>query len=158
MDLELLLGVAAVGIFLALCVQTIPAWTVKGRLAAVFIALTSVRNDSLEQYAIAGEFPVPPASDALAPIYSESTPLTSFEVVSIDGGLYVTGTVGRDAQAFAISYIPAVSEGGEAHMRWLCGLHRAPVGWRAASAPATLALPDGASYANCRDDGTEDAS
>jgi hypothetical protein len=154
---EVLLGVAVIGVFLSLCVQAIPAWALKARLTAVFTALPSARNDSLEQYAITGEFPPFVSARDAAPIERQTAPLTSFDIKSIGGGLLAEGHVGKDAQPFALSYLPAVSEEGEAHLRWLCGMHRAPAGWRATSAPAVLKLPPGVRYAECLDDSSEGA-
>jgi hypothetical protein len=155
--LELLLGLAVVGVVLALCMRTIPALAAKARLTAIFTALPTVRNDSIEDYAVTGEFASYVAAQHAAPIEVQTEPQVSFDITPVGAGLLAAGHVGKDGQPFALSFLPAVSPDGEAHMRWLCGMHGAPAGWRAASAPATFQLPHGVSYADCRDDHQEGA-
>ena len=154
MPFEAFLYGTIVLVVVAACLQSIGALSVKARLAAVFITLPTQRMDVDEAYANAGEFPAPAGDDA---VYMHKEKLVSFELLPRGAGLLAQGTVGRDAQPFEIAFVPAVSEDGEASLRWMCGLRRAPAGWRAASAPATLVLPHGASYSICRDVGAEGA-
>ena len=153
-SLDVLLATGIVGLVVALCFQDIAALAVKARLAGVFFAMTAERRDSHEQVAFTGDFPV---AEAARTLYTQSTPLNPFELVASGPGLLAKGRVGLDAQPFAISFTPALSDDGEASLRWLCGRRRAPAGWHAASAPSVLALPHGASFSICRDDGAEGA-
>ena len=152
-SLDVLLSAGIVCLAVTLCLQDVAALADKARLAAVFIAFGVERRDSQELMAITGCFAPPGAPESL---YSQSEP-TSFEIVSTGPGLLAKGSVGHDAQPFAISFTPALSDDGEASVRWLCGVRRAPAGWRAASAPSRLMLPHGASFSICRDDGGKDA-
>jgi hypothetical protein len=152
--IDTLLSATIVAVVVAACFQLLAAWAVKARLTAVFIELTTQRLDIDEAYAIAGEFGVPGGTQ---PVRTQGSALISFDVVPRGAGLLAEGKVGHDEQAFAISFLPAVSADGEARLLWLCGQRRAPAGWRAASAPATLVLPHGASYSICRDVGAEGA-
>jgi hypothetical protein len=147
--LELLLCVALIVPSIAACLRWVPALAVKARLAGVFLAMTTARTDSHERFASTGEWPAPSEP---VPTGIEPTPRTAFTIAAAGAGLVARGTVGDDAQPFALSFVPAVSDGG-ANVRWLCGQHRAPAGWQAASAPRVLELPSGASYGICRDDG-----
>ncbi len=153
-SLDVLVSSGIVCVVVALCFQDIAALTVKARVAAAFFAMTAERRDSHELVAITGDFPSPETAQSLE---TQSTPMTSFELVANGAGLLAKGSVGQDAKPFAISFTPALSDDGEASVRWLCGKHRAPAGWHAASAPAVLALPHGASFTICRDDGAEGA-
>ena len=153
-SLDMLVSAGIVGLAVALCLQDVAALTVKARLVAAFLAMAAERRDSHELMASTGEFPAPGTAQSLE---THSTSLTTFELVAIGPGLLAKGNVGQDAQPFAISYTPALSDDGEASLRWLCGEHRAPAGWHAASAPAVLTLPHGASFSICRDDGAEGA-
>lgn len=149
-SLDVVLSAAIVGLLIAACLEYVPALAVKARLVTVFIGLTTERRDSVETFATTGELPV--MADA-RPIFSQTDSQTPYELVPAGAGLLARGQVGKDAQPFAISFVPAVSDDGGAHLRWLCGLRRAPAGWTAASAPRVLELPHGASYGLCRDDG-----
>jgi len=153
-SLDVIVSTGVVSLVIALCFQDVAALATKARLVGVFYASTAERRDSHELMAITGDFPRPEAAE---PLLTESTPLTSFELVAFGPGLLATGSVGQDAQPFAISFTPALSDGSEASVRWLCGRHRAPAGWHAASAPAVLVLPHGASFSICRDNGAEGA-
>ena len=153
-SLDLLLSTGIVCLVVALCFQSVAALAVKARLAGVFYAMTAERRDSHELVAISGEFPAPGTAE---PIYTQSTPLTSFDIVSTGPSLLAKGTIGQDAQPFAISFTPALSDDGEARVRWLCGTRAAPIGWHAASAPGVLVLPHGASFSICRGVGAEGA-
>lgn len=145
--LEALLGTGLVAVVIGACLQCLPALAVKARLAAVFIASTSARSDSAEAFASSGDWPEPSRPVAVA---TEGTPDIAYVFEPAAAGMVARGTVGRDARPFAISLVPAVSEGGQ-HVRWLCGQRRAPAGWQAASAPRVLELPFDASYGDCRD-------
>jgi hypothetical protein len=151
-SLDGIVSVGIVGLVVALCFQEIAALAVKARLAGVFFAMTAERRDSHELVAITGGLPAPGTARTLQTL---STPMTSFELAANGAGLLAHGSVGEDAQPFAISFTPALSDDGEASVRWLCGRHRVPAGWHAASAPAVLVLPHGASFSICRDDGAE---
>jgi hypothetical protein len=151
-SLDGMVSVGIVGLVVALCFQEIAALAVKARLAAAFLAMTAERRDSLELVAFTGDLPRPGPAHSLE---TPSTPLTSFELVTDGASMLAQGSVGPDAQPFAISFTPALSDDGAASVRWLCGRRRAPVGWHAASAPAVLVLPHGASFSICRDDGVE---
>lgn len=147
--LEMLLCVALVVPVIVACVRWAPTLAVKARLAGVFFAETSARTDSHERFAATGVWPAP--SDPV-PTGIESTPRVAYTIEVAGAGLVARGTVGDEARPFAVSFVPAASDGGE-HVRWLCGRRRAPAGWQAASAPRVLELPAGASYGLCRDDG-----
>ena len=151
-SLDAIVSVGIVGLVIALCFQDVAALVVKARLAGAFFAMTAERRDSHELLAVTGDFPLPGTTRSLE---TQSTPMTSFELVADGAGLLARGSVGQDAQPFAISFTPALSDDGEASVRWLCGRHRAPAGWRTASAPAVLVLPHGASFSVCRDAGAE---
>lgn len=153
-SLDVLVSAGVVSLVVALCFQDIAALAVKARLVAAFLAVTAERRDGHELVAFTGDFPV---SETPRTPYVQSTPLTPFALVANGPGLLAKGSVGQDAQPFAISFTPALSDDGEASLRWLCGRHRAPAGWHAASAPAVLTLPHGASFTICRDDGAEGA-
>ena len=154
LSLDLVLCAGIVGVLVAACLQDVAPLGVKARLITVFIGLTAERRDSLEAFAATGDWPM--ASGA-KPVFSQSSTQTSYDFVPAGAGLIARGQVGKDAQPFAISFVPAASDGGGAHVRWLCGLRRAPAGWAAASAPRVLELPHGASFGLCRDDGGEGA-
>ena len=154
LGLDLLLATSSICLAVALCFSCMAALSDKARLTSVFLSLPTERWDTQEQFAITGEFP--DARDA-GPTDRETTASTSFEVIRSGTGLLMKGIVGPDSQPFAISFVPAISGDGEWSLRWLCGVRRAPAGWRAASAPRVLQLPHGASYSICRDDGTEGA-
>jgi hypothetical protein len=146
--LELLLCVALIAPAIVTCLQLTPALAVKARLAGVFFGQTTARADSHERFAATGRWP-----ELSEPVSSGSseTPGPVFAFAPAGAGQVARGTVGRDAQPFALSFVPAVSEGGTS-VRWLCGQHRAAAGWQVASAPRVLELPAGASYGLCRDD------
>ena len=148
--LDVVLSATIVSLLIAACLQYVPALAVKARLVTVFVGLTVERRDSLEVFATTGELSTP--TDA-KPIFSQTDSQTPYEFVRAGAGLLARGQVGKDAQPFAISFVPAVSDDGAAHVRWLCGLRRAPAGGTAASAPRVLELPHGASYGLCLDDG-----
>ena len=151
-SLDAIVSAGIIGLVVALCFQDVAALAVKARLAGVFFAMTAERRDSHELMAFTGDFPLPGAVRSLE---TQSTPLTSFGLAADGAGLLAQGSVGKDAQPFAISFTPALSDDGAASVRWLCGRRRAPAGWHAASAPAVLVLPHGASFSVCRDDGAE---
>jgi hypothetical protein len=154
LGLDVLLAAGVVCLVIALCFSCVAALSVKARLVAVFLSVPTQRWDTQEQFALTGAFP---DSRGGYPVDRETTVSTSFDVVRNGAGLLMKGSVGIDAQPFAISFVPAVSDDGEGSLRWLCGMKRAPGGWHAASAPRALQLPHGASYSICRDDGTEGA-
>lgn len=147
--LELLLCVAVIAPVIATCLHWVPALSVKARLAGVFFAQSTARTDSHERFATTGEWPAPSEPVATG---SEAVPHAAFTIAAAGAGLVARGTVGDDARPFALSFVPAASDGG-AHVRWLCGQRRTPAGWQAASAPRIVELPSGASYGLCRDDG-----
>jgi hypothetical protein len=153
-SLDVVVATGIVFLVIGLCFQDVAALAVKARLVGVFYATTSERRDSHELMAVTGDFAPPETAASLA---RQETASASFELVAAGLGLLATGTVGRDAQPFAISFTPALSDDGAASVRWLCGKHRAPAGWHAASAPAVLVLPHGASFSICRDAGPEGA-
>lgn len=153
-SLDVVVAAGIVVLVIGLCFRDVAALAVKARVVGVFFAATSERRDSHELMAVTGDFPLPGTAGSLVTQDSTSAP---FELVAAGPGLLATGTVGRDAQPFAISFTPALSDDGEASVRWLCGKHRAPAGWHAASAPAVLVLPHGASFSICRDGGSEGA-
>ena len=153
-SLDLLMGCGVVCCLVALCFQCVPALSVKARLVSVFLAVPPNRLDGLERLAVTGAL----AADApVAPPESQDGVQVVFDLTSAGQTLVARGTVGRDAQPFALSFTPALSDGGEATVRWVCGAQRPARGWHAASAPALLSLPHGAHYAICRDDGEEGA-
>lgn len=154
LGLDALLAAGVVCLLIALCFSCIAALSTKARLTAVFVSMPTQRWDMQEQFALTGAFP---DSRGAVPIDRETMTPTSFDVFRNGAGLLMKGSVGTDAQPFAISFVPAVSDDGEGSLRWLCGMKRAPAGWHAASAPRALQLPHGASYSICRDDGTEGA-
>lgn len=147
LDMSLSLGIVVVAV--AACLKCTPGLAVKARLMAVFMQVTLARNDSHERFAFDGELPA--VADVARP-RAEPSQFTEFAFDPDGAGLVAHGTVGRDGHSFALSFVPAVSQGG-AHLRWLCGLRRAPAGWRAASAPRVVELPEDVSYGACRDDG-----
>ncbi len=149
--LELLLCVAVIVPCIVASLRWAPALAVKARLAGVFFAMTTARTDSHERFATSGEWPAPSEP---VPTGMEATPGAALTIVPAGAGLVARGTVGHDALPFALSFVPAASDGG-AHVRWLCGQRRAPAGWQVASAPRVLELPSGASYGVCRDDGRD---
>ena len=150
LSLEIVLCAGIVGALVAACLQDVAPLGVKARLVTVFIGLTAERRDSLEAFATTGSWPR--AADA-KPAFGQDATQISYDFQPAGAGLLARGHVGKDAQPFAISFVPAASDDGGAHVRWLCGLRRAPAGWTAASAPRVLELPHGASYDLCRDDG-----
>jgi hypothetical protein len=152
LGLELLLCAAIVAGATASCLRCVPALAFKARLAAVFVHWTSVRNDSVERHAETGEWPMPADAGASG---IDGSRQAGFAFASAGEGMVASGTVDEDPRPFALSFVPAVPDGG-AHVRWLCGRHRAPAGWQAASAPRVLELPFGASFGLCRD-GAADA-
>jgi hypothetical protein len=154
MGLDLVLATGVVGLVIASCFSSIAALAVKARLTAVFVSVPTERQDTQERFALTGEFPESRDADRVG---RETSVSTSFDVVRSGSGLLMQGSVGTDAQPFAISFVPAASEDGEESLRWLCGMQRVPAGWHAASAPRVLQLPHGASYSICRDDGMEGA-
>ena len=152
--LEVLLGTGLVAFVIGACLQCVPALAIKARLAAVFVAATAIGNDSRERFASTGEWPAsadPRPADNVQP-GSRSAPRAAYAFEPAGPGLVARGTVGGAEQPFAISFVPAVSDGG-AHVRWLCGERRAPAGWQAANAPRVLTLPTGVGYGDCRDAG-----
>lgn len=154
LGLDVVLATGVVGLVIAMCSSCIAALSVKARLVSVFLSVPTQRSDTQEQFALTGAFP--DSRDAET-VDRETTVSTSFDVVRNGAGLLMQGSVGTDAQPFAITFVPAASDDGEGSLRWLCGTKRAPAGWHAASAPRALQLPHGASYAICRDDGTAGA-
>jgi hypothetical protein len=145
--LEVLLCTGLLAVVIGACLQCVPALAVKARLVSVFIASTSARSDSAEAFASSGDWPVPSRPVAVG---MEGTTDIAVAFEPAAAGMVARGTVGRAAQPFAISLVPAASDGGQ-HVRWLCGLRRAPAGWQAASGPRVLDLPFHASYGECRD-------
>ena len=153
-SLDLVISTGIVCLLVTLCFHDVAALAVKARVIGVFYAQTVERRDSHELMAVTGDFPPPQASGSL---YRSNSMLAPFDLEAAGPALLAKGSVGQDAQPFAISFTPALSDDGEASVRWLCGRHRAPAGWHAASAPAVLVLPHGASIWICRDDGAEAA-
>lgn len=151
-SLDAVIAIGIVCLLVALCFHDVAALAVKARVIGVFFAQTSERRDSHELMAVTGDFPPPQTAGSL---YRVDSMLAPFDLVAAGPGLLAKGTVGQDAQPFAISFTPALSDDAEASVRWLCGRHRAPAGWHAASAPAVLVLPHDASFSICRDDGAE---
>ncbi len=153
-SLDLMLAAGILCVAIALCLSCVTALSTKARLVTVFMAVPTERSDTQEQFALTGTFPEPRKAGVIDHQESVST---SFDVVRSGAGLLMEGSVGTDAQPFAISFVPAASDDGEADVRWLCGMKRAPAGWHEAGGPRVLQLPHGASYSICRDDGTEGA-
>lgn len=151
----LTLGIAAACV--AACVRTLPALATKARLVAVFIASPVESQDAVEQFATTGSFAAIPRTTPPDAEADASTLDPAYAFVPDGAGMLASGTVGRDRQPFALSFVPAASDDGEARFVWLCGTRRAPAGWHAASAPRALRLPHGASYSICRDDAAEGA-
>jgi len=133
--------------FIAELARGVPALAFKARLAAVFVHWISARNDGVERHAETGVWPTPAGAGATG---VDDSRQVGFAFAPAGEGMVARGTVSDDPRPFALSFVPAVPDGG-AHVRWLCGRQRVPAGWQAASAPRVLDLPSGASFGLCRD-------
>jgi hypothetical protein len=122
--------VTCVTVFLAQ-VQTVVG---KVRMSAVLVQMSAARYAATEKMALSGELVTS------APFAPETDP---WSVENIEYRIAGTNVVARgklrgNAQEFTLAVTPAVSEEGLSwNVIWLCGLRRAPDGWKTQTPPLT---------------------
>jgi hypothetical protein len=125
-------------IVIAACVTVllaqVPNIIGKVRMSGVLMQMTTARYAATERIAISGELVAPESVDPSSNTWS----VENIEYQNTGANVVARGMLRANAQAFTLSFTPAVSEAGLGwSVIWLCGLRRAPIGWSTQTPPMT---------------------
>jgi hypothetical protein len=125
-------------IVIAACITVllaqVPIIIGKVLMSGVLLQMATARNVATERIAISGELG---QSESIVPA-SDAWRAENVDYQNAGTNVVARGSLRANAQAFTLSFTPAVSEAGLGwNVMWLCGLRRAPIGWSTQTPPMT---------------------